>query len=371
MKIAFVISTFPPQVGGMGQVALAQAFALARLGHKVKVFTLNYGLKLSEALFEVEYLNPFIRLGDAGFVPQLFFKLRGFDLVHLHFPFYGGSFVVFLASLFYSVPYVATYHMDAQPQGFIKNIIKFFSDSLAGGLILKKAKKVILVDQNIEQFSLIKNIDVNNLVKINNGVDTDIFSKKVVSPMELGLPDLKEKNILLFVGNLLPVKRLDLVIEALHRLSDSNLALMVVGGGYDQVNYQALVKKLSLENSVYFIDSIKEAESLVKYYSLAQATIVASDYESFSLVALESLSCGTPVIASRITALQNKIDPGVSGLLFTPGSSEDLANKIKEFFSYSPQQRERFGQSGREQVTRKFSLKKHLEDLVVVYQSVI
>ncbi|MBI5221392.1 MAG: glycosyltransferase family 4 protein [Candidatus Magasanikbacteria bacterium] len=371
MKIAFIISTFPPCIGGMGQVALAEALALTRLGHEVTVFTLDYGLKLSDCSFKIHHLSPWVRWGDAGFVPQLFFKLRGFDLAHLHFPFYGGSFIVFLANLFFGLPYVVTYHMDAQPQGLGKNFIKICSDWLVSSRILKRAKKVILVDQDTQQFSLVKKINNDNLVKISNTVDTEIFSKKIVSATDLGLPDFDKKNILLFVGNLLPIKRLDLIFEALHKLSDPNLVLIVVGGGYGQANYQALIKKLSLEKSVYFVQSVKDPRILVKYYSLAAVTVIPSDYESFSLVALESLACGTPVIASRLSALQNKIDPAVNGFLFIPGDSQDLADKIKDFFNFSRERREQFGQNGREGVVGKFSMQKHLEDLLKVYQSVV
>ncbi|MCX6780272.1 MAG: glycosyltransferase family 4 protein [Candidatus Magasanikbacteria bacterium] len=371
MKIAFVISTFPPRIGGMGQVALNQALGLVRLGHEITVFTLDYGVRLPESNLKIEYLSAKIRLGDAGFVPQLLSKLRGFDLVHLHFPFYGASFMVLLASMFYHVPYVATYHMDAQPKGIIKNIIKFFSDRLGGILVLKKAKKVILVDQSVEQFSLIKNVDVEKVVKINNAIDTEIFSKKIVSATELGLASISNKKILLFVGNLMPIKRLDLVLEAMNKLTDPDFVLIVVGGGYEEGMYRTLTQDLSLQDQVYFVGQINNPQTLSKYYSLAQVTVVASDYESFSLVALESMACATPVIGSRISELQNKIEVGVNGLTFTQGSSDDLMKKIKEFFGYHLEQRQAMGQQGRGGVINKFSLDKNLQDLVKVYESII
>ncbi len=371
MKIAFVISTFPPRIGGMGQVALNQALGLVRLGHEVTVFTLDYNLRLSSNDIKIVYLSSFFRLGDAGLVPQLFTKLRGFNLLHLHFPFYGGGAMVFLASIFYRVPYVVTYHMDAQPRGLVKNIIKFFSDKIVGVFLLKKAKKVILVDQSIDQFSLIENVAVEKVVTINNAIDTEIFSKKIVLATDLGVPELNGKKILLFVANLMPVKRLDLVLEAMANLSDPELVLIVVGGGYEETDYRVIAKQLNLEQSVYFIGQINDQKTLAKYYSLAQATVIASDYESFSLVALESLACSRPVIATRISALQNKIESEINGLLFTAGSSDDLAKKIKEFFDFSPEQREKFGHNGREQVIKKFSMEKNLEELVNVYKSIL
>ena len=209
-KIALVIATFPPQVGGMGQVALSQSRGLVRLGYDVTIFTLDYGVRFSDEHFSVQYLKPYLRLGDAGLVPQLFFKLRNFDLVHLHFPFYGGALWVYLANIFWHRPYVSTYHMDAQPSGWFKKIIKFFSDRLIGGLVLQNSKKVIIVDKTSEQFSLLKKIKPQNLVKINNALDVNIFSPQTINASSLNLKNLENKNILLFVGNLLPVKRLDL-----------------------------------------------------------------------------------------------------------------------------------------------------------------
>lgn len=371
MKVAFVISTFPPQIGGMGQIALTQALSLVRLGHTVTVFTLDYGKRLEQTGIRIEYLKPLMRLGDAGFVPQLFFKLRGFDLVHLHFPFYGGSFMTSLASIFFRVPLVVSYHMDAKPVGMIKNIVKILADSIAGGWVLKMAKKVILVDENNGQFSLLKKVKENNLVRINNAIDTEIFSKKVVSSESLNLLNLSGKKFLLFVGNLLPIKRLDLVLQAMSKLSNKDLLLMVVGGGYSEKDYRALAKELSLEKQIYFVGSINDPGKLAQYYSLADATVVASDYESSSLVVLESLSCSTPVIASDLDALKNKIIPGSNGLLFEKGNSDSLAKKIKEYFDYSLQKRKEMSVGAREQVCKNFSLAKNLEDLVKVYKSVI
>ena len=94
MKIAHVVSTFPPQVGGMGQVALEEAQRLAKMGHEVTVFALGYaGTKYHDQDFPfkvVRLWTPF-KYGDAGFAPQLFFKLKKFDVTHLHYPFYGSA----------------------------------------------------------------------------------------------------------------------------------------------------------------------------------------------------------------------------------------------------------------------------------------
>ena len=371
MKIALVISTFPPQVGGMGQVALSQALGLVCLGHEVSIFTLDYGVKLSDDRIKIHYLKPVLRLGDAGLVPQLFFKLRGFDLVHLHFPFYGGAIWVYLASIFWHFPYVSTYHMDAQPNGWFKKVVKFFADRLVGGLVLKKSKKIIVVDKSSEQFSLLRKIKPQNLIQLNNGVDVEVFVPRSIIASDLNLKNLENKNILLFVGNLMAVKRLDLVLQAMYKLNDKNLVLVVVGSGYEEKKYRHLVEELSLQDKVTFVGKVNSQDILAQYYSLADITIIPSDYESFSLVAIESLACGTPIIGSSISALKNKINIGDNGLLFAAGDSNDLAQKIKEFFSYTVEQRERFGKNSRNFVLKEYGLQKNLNELVNVYKKVI
>ena len=101
MKIAQVVCTFPPYQGGIGNSVYNISDILSDLGHEVTVFTPDYNLPVeaeafsdelsaAEGKFKVKRLRPLIRIGNAALLPQLFFKLRGFDIVHLHYPFYGA-----------------------------------------------------------------------------------------------------------------------------------------------------------------------------------------------------------------------------------------------------------------------------------------
>src|SRR3990167_4556854 len=128
MKIAHVVSTFSQQIGGMGSVCYNEAKRLAESGHEVTVFTLKYlGVIYNDANFpfKVVRLKPLIKLGDAGLVPQILKYLQGFDLFHLHYPFYGGAEWL----CFSKIPLVITYHMDAQVNGlkaFVQKIYDWF-----------------------------------------------------------------------------------------------------------------------------------------------------------------------------------------------------------------------------------------------------
>jgi len=107
MNIAQVICIFPPKFGGMGNSVLNFSQALVELGHEVTVFTPSYGeegevadLEDKAKKFKVVKLRPLLRLGNAAVLPQLLWRLQGFDIVHLHYPFYGSAEIVWLKRLF-------------------------------------------------------------------------------------------------------------------------------------------------------------------------------------------------------------------------------------------------------------------------------
>lgn len=112
MRIAHLVCTFPPYKGGMGNVAFQQAKELVKLGHSVTVFTPQRSIQLApEPLLEdeimegirVRRIKPWLKAGQGAFLPQFFWLLKEFDIIHLHYPFFGGAEVVWFARLIYSM----------------------------------------------------------------------------------------------------------------------------------------------------------------------------------------------------------------------------------------------------------------------------
>lgn len=360
MKIAHVVSTFPPHTGGMGLVCFNEAMRLAKLGHEVTVFTLRYPDQKYDAdlPFKITFLKPWLQLGNAGLVPQLLNKVKDFDLVHLHYPFYGGAEWL----CFSKIPLVITYHMDAQLTG-VKAVIGGVYDFIWPKFLFKKAKKIIAVDGNHFKTTKFGKQFFDNAVEISNGVDTAIFNPHAVSLESLGLQHIKEKKIILFVANPMPLKRLDLVLNALKKMADDNLALVVVGGGYDLEKYKIMAKDLNLKN-VTFAGRCTDLVKLSDYYNIANCVVVPSDYESFSLVAAEAAACGRPVVASNITAMSGRIN---NGCLFTKGSAEDLANVLKKVLSMNDTERNAITEKAKADIKENYSWEKHVEKLIEVY----
>lgn len=370
MRVAHIVSTFAPQIGGMGSVCADEAMSLAKRGHEVTVFTLAYpgvgDYKEHDAQFpfKVVRLKALVKMGDAGLVPQILGKLKNnFDLVHLHYPFYGGAEWL----VFSEIPTVVTYHMDAQARG-LKLVFQKVYDLIWPKLIFTKARKIVLVDPSFRGSKLLQNITKDKIVEINNGVNLDIFKPQLVDLVKLDLVGLQDKKIILFVGNILPLKRLDLLIRSLKLLDDKDLVLLVVGGGYDSQNCQKLAKDLGVDKQVIFVGPCQDKLKLAQYYNIASCVAVPSDYESFSLVAIEAMACGKPLAVSDLAVFKNKVEGAV---FFERGSVESLAEALKKVLSLSIAEKKIIGDLQIEKVKKEFSWQDHIEKLINVYSKIV
>lgn len=364
MKIAQVISTFFPQPGGMGQVALAECNELARRGHTVEVFTLRYPGKKTVLPFKVNRLFGLPRFGDGGFTPQLLWRLRKFDVVHLHYPFYGGAEWVLLGRILFGRKFLITYHMDAVPTGSKKFLAKIY-DRLFASVIISGAEKVLSVDFGGRQrFKFSKNI-VNKIFDLPNPIDDEFFM-----PRERNVSVLPNQchncKTILFVGNLLSVKRLDLIFKALQFPELSKACLLVVGGGYDGPRLVRLAHELGLSERINFLGTIKDRKILADFYSAVDVVVVPSAYESFSLVAAEALVVGTPLVVSSESGIARQVMDKKCGFVFKSEDAISLAQKLSVALSLGEIEREILAERSNLLVTE-FSLHKHMEKLLGFY----
>ena len=136
-----------------------------------------------------------------------------------------------------------------------------------------------------------------------------------------------DKRMLLFVGRIEPLKGIDTLLRALAELKDRgvfdrhNLQLSVIGGDAsvsesqmtrEMARLNRLRRELGLKDFVNFLGK-KDQGTLPYYYSAADIVVVPSHYESFGMVALEAMACGTPVVASQVGGLAYLIKDGETG----------------------------------------------------------
>jgi D-inositol-3-phosphate glycosyltransferase len=153
------------------------------------------------------------------------------------------------------------------------------------------------------------------------------------------------ERIVLFVGRIEQIKGIDVLLRALGLLFirrpdlRSDVCLLVVGGALDPgddapetekiLELRRLVHEHRMEANVNFVGSLDQ-ENLALYYAAADVCAVPSLTESFGLVALEAMACGTPVVGTRVGGLQTLIEHGDSGLLVPAGDYQALADAIEQ-----------------------------------------
>jgi D-inositol-3-phosphate glycosyltransferase len=196
------------------------------------------------------------------------------------------------------------------------------------------------------------------------GVNLEQFRPvdRVTAREKLGVSD---KKILLFIGRIDPLKGIDQLIRTLTYLqSFKGLELIIIGGDEYSLTELEKLKKLSVEleiqDSVLFLGMVRH-DQLPYYYSAADVCIVPSYYESFGLVALEALACGTPVVATDVGEVRTIIRQGETGYVVPDNAPEKLATGIAHFL-LKPNREDKSIQVNRASVS-KYSWA-HIADLV-------
>ncbi|MGB2753739.1 MAG: glycosyltransferase [Phycisphaerae bacterium] len=166
---------------------------------------------------------------------------------------------------------------------------------------------------------------------IPNGVDTEVFSPKdkAWARGELGLP--LEGRLLVTVGHLKPSKGHGEVVQALAGLP-RDIRLVIVGGeaqsGYRR-ELMALASRLGVADRV-LLTGKQPYERIPLYFSAADLSVLASYREGCPNVVLESLACGTPVVATRVGAVPDLLTPGRNGAIVPVGDAEALAGALRD-----------------------------------------
>ncbi|QPC80993.1 glycosyltransferase [Phototrophicus methaneseepsis] len=186
------------------------------------------------------------------------------------------------------------------------------------------------------------------------GVNIERFHPVGMQAAREKLGMAKDKQLLLFVGRVERLKRIDTVLRALADLGERDsdilqrLCFMVVGGDpHDADNdemscLQRMTDQLNLRSYVCFAGA-REQDVLPLYYSAATVVLMPSDYESFGMVALEAMASGTPVIASEVGGLAFLVKDGETGFLVPTKSPERIAERIRDLV-VNPEKREKMGE---------------------------
>jgi len=235
---------------------------------------------------------------------------------------------------------------------------------------IKHARRVIAVSQNtkndiIEHFK----IKPDKIAVVYNGVNKEFDLMKDVEKTHPTLRKHKiNKQFLLYVGVWRSHKNLPRMIEAFKKLRESSDIQLVITGKPD-LHYPEVidtVKRLKLTENVIFPGLVSEKE-LIHLYNAAMIFIFPSLYEGFGLPPLESMRCGTPVVASRTSSIP-EICGNENAIFFDPYDVEDIAEKIAMVYKDAELQG-RLIKNGAERASE-FSWEKMSKDTFKIIQNV-
>ena len=349
--------------GGMNVYVHQLTRTLGKLGVRVDVFTRSQDEHVPHVLHDLGYHNRVVHI-PAGpevplpkaelerYIPKFVNGIRSFsesknieyDLIHSHY--WMSGIAAIELSQTWEIPFINMFHT----LGHMKNRIAKSANEIEGEYRIQGEKRVIAKANKIiaatvaekSQLEFLYDTPSSKISVIPPGVDIRHFypipkdeAKEVVN-----LPE--NTHMILYVGRIEPLKGIDSLIQAISMIQKSGElkccphSLVIIGGepeakpeemNAEMARLQDLVEELGIENFVIFLGK-QDQQMLPYYYSAAEVVVMPSHYESFGMVALESMACGTPVIASQVGGLAFLVRDGETGFVVPGNDIEKLSNRL-------------------------------------------
>ncbi len=284
------------------------------------------------------------------------------DVLHVHYamPFAASAFLAKQLVAPRRLPVVTTLHgtditvVGQQPAFF--RMTKFSIESSDRVTAVSHA----LREATVETLGIRKPIEV-----IYNFVDPEVFA-----PRRKRTPLLAPAGavVLMHASNFRPVKNVDQVVRIFAAVHDQmDARLVMVGDGPEKPRAEELARQLGVGKHVLFLGNQEVLEELLP---LADVFVLPSSTESFGLVALEAMSAGVPVVASRVGGLPELVEHGVTGFLEEPGDVEAHVRAVLRILhttKFAP----RMGRAGRKRAVERFHVDRMVDRYRKVYEELL
>jgi len=374
---------------------------LGRMGIHVDVFTRSQDEHVPHVVHELGYGNrvvhvpagpefPMAKRELAEYVPQFVEGIKQFaaekdiqyDLIHSHY--WMSGLAAETLSDAWCVPIVHMFHT----LGEMKNRIARSDEEREGAYRIDGEKQVIARVDRIIASTLAEQTQLQFLYKANKrkitiippGVDTSHFYPIPMDEARQYIGADPENKLVLFVGRVEPLKGLDTLIKAIawHRtFKPGQVTLAIIGGepeaspqemSAEMARIQKLCDDLCMGRMVVFLGK-RSQDTLPYYYSAADVLVMPSHYESFGMVALEAMACGTPVIASQVGGLAFLVKDGETGYHVPDQDPKALCEKLLILLD-DPCQREKMGLNAAE-YAKDYAWANIASQMLDVYKSLV
>ena len=389
--------------GGMNVYVRELTRQLGQMGIHVDVFTRSQDDHVPHVLHELGYGNRVVHI-PAGpetplgkremseYIPQFvegvktFASERGitYDIIHSHY-WMSGLAAASLSDQWGGTPIIHMFHT----LGEMKNRIARTEAEREGEYRINGEKQVLgRVDRitvatlaELTQLRFLYRADPNKMVIIPPGVDVSHFYPIPSDEAKTYVGLQPEDRMILFVGRIEPLKGVDTLLEAMAcvQLDEVNhpVHLAIIGGDpsaspedmtTEMARLQKLCDDLGLDKSVMFLGK-REQDKLPYYYSAAEVLVMPSHYESFGMVALEAMACGTPVIASEVGGLAYLVRDGETGFTIPAEEPETLCEKLSWLLNDKALHQKMSGQAA--EYAQDYAWEKIAKQIVDVYEELV
>jgi len=198
---------------------------------------------------------------------------------------------------------------------------------------IRRADALISVSVGLKDGLVALGTPAGKVTVLRNGVDLEAFRPTGDRPETRAALGLGSGPLLLSVGHLIPRKGHDLILRALPLLPGHRL--MVLGDGPERGALLALAEQLGVADRVHLLGSRPHAE-LPRYYSAADVLVLASSREGWANVLLESMACGTPVVASPAWGSREAVRSPAAGLVMEGTTPEAIAASVRRLLAARP-----------------------------------
>lgn len=266
-------------------------------------------------------------------------RRHGIDVVDAHFVYPDAVGAALLANAL-NVPLVVTMR-----GGNIKRFKSSPSRRFQVVRALRRAQRVIVLSESLREDAIELGVDPGKVRLVPNGVDLELFrpQPRATARDALGLPTTGK--VVVSVGHLVPRKGFHRVIEVLPRLVRRypGLRYVIVGGPGVEGDARRLLERSArsrgIAESVTMVGPV-DHRGIARYLSAADVVCLPSDDEGCPNIVLESLACGTPVVASRVGGVAEIVNETALGITIPPGDADALEAALAELLS-RPVDRER------------------------------
>lgn len=347
--------------GGMNVYVRELTRQLGKMGIHVDVFTRSQDDHVPHVLHELGYGNrvvhipagpehPMSKQELAEYIPQFAEGIKDFaidkgiqyDIIHSHY-WMSGIAAASLSDAWAGAPIVHMFHT----LGEMKNRIARTEAEREGAYRIEGEKRVLRrVDRivvatlaEMTQLRFLYKADSSKMVVIPPGVNVGRFYPIPSDEAKAYIGLKPDDRMILFVGRIEPLKGVDTLLEAMSclQMKESRpVHLAIIGGdpsaspeemNAEMARLKNLCEVLGLDQSVVFL-GVRDQDKLSYYYSAAEVAVMPSHYESFGMVALEAMACGTPVIASEVGGLAYLVRDGETGFTIPAEEPETLCEKL-------------------------------------------